>query len=256
MVRLTLLHGWTGIALRALFVAVAMMVATGASAQATTYVYSAVGRQMTVINAETFTTSAIDRRQRTTLFVANDELDGSVVADVTALARKATPPATVTRVTLEADATPVLEADTFVDITPDGWLDRLGRAAPYRTGDRLLVIAPARDDIRFSVGATTAGTGQAAGVGIYVAAGRDLLSPNPSSPGMLGFFANFRVLLLDPVARRVIAVQGWSGGVARSGQDAPGGNLWNAVGGKDKINVLRDALRAGLEQTVPSLLAR
>ncbi len=227
-----------------------------ADLHAITYVYSAVGRQMTVVNAELFVNSPIDRRQRTTLMITNDELDASVVADVTALARKASPPPVVTRVTLDADASTTLEADRFVDVTPDGWLDRLARAAPYRTGDRLLIVAPARDDIHFSVGTSTAGTGQAAGVGIYVAPGRDLLSPNPSSPGMLGFFANFRVLLLDPVARRVIAVQTWAGGVARSGQDAPGGNLWDAVAGKEKINVLREALRTGLAQTVPSLLAR
>jgi hypothetical protein len=238
--------------------ACAFALAAALHAQAATYVYSAVGRQMTIVNAdENFGNERVDSKQRTMIMLNGDDIDAGVVDDIRALAQRQTPPVDIVRATAEADreGTPVV-ADAFVDLTPEDWLARIGRGMPFAEGDRLLVVAPARDDIRFAVGMSTAGMGVAAGVGVYVMPNRDLLAAGRPSPGMLGFFTNFRVLLIDPVARRVLAMQAWSGGVARSGRDAPDGNLWQAVGGQDKFAALREAMRAGLEQTVPSLLAR
>ncbi len=127
--------------------------------------------------------------------------------------------------------------------------------ARFAAGDRLIIIAPALNDIRFTTFSGTAGVGREAGLGIYVEPLLDQAEPvETRTHGMLGLFVNYRVLVIDPLTRRFMAEKVINQGIARSGRDAPGGVPWAAVPDREKFTLLRGVVRAGLQQALPELL--
>ncbi|MEO6748621.1 MAG: hypothetical protein ABI294_03425 [Casimicrobiaceae bacterium] len=125
----------------------------------------------------------------------------------------------------------------------------------FEAGDRLLLIVPERQDIRFEVRNGKAGSGQAAGVGLFTDL-RDLTEEGSGavpSPGMLGLFANIKAVLVDASSGETLAVQHSADGISISGRRSPDFNPWNAASAAEKLDKLKSLLAGSVDNMLTKL---
>ena len=227
-----------------LFVVVAALCTDVAAT--TLFVSSDIGHEMTVVNRADVSGSHLDHNKYDVYPLRDDSLDAAFVNDVLQLATKASPRLEIFRFKLGADASLDEAAD---DVLVSRALERVRDVAP---GDRILVILPHRLPIRFTVLNGFAGTGKAAGLGAYIDRDRDWTADDRDNDpaGTIAMFVNYRILIIDPSARKIVFSDEIATGEARSGGNGSGGSPWDALTPVQKLELLKTLVATSLDKSL------
>lgn len=216
---------------------------------------------MTIVNdARSTQVSNIDRKKVATVAIASDEIDAGLIQHIRPGIAALAPAGTTVA---PLDGKPLRDLNDAGNAIASAQETRQVLAAYAATtrfdaGDRLLLIVPERRDIRFEVRNGKAGSGDAAGIGIFIDM-RDLTEEGRgavASPGMLGLFANVKLVLVDATSGKTIAVEHSADGVSISGRRSPDFNPWNAVSAAEKLDKLKSLLAHSVDRMLPRLFAR
>jgi hypothetical protein len=214
-----------------------------------------VGRQLTVVTADRKTGSNLDHNQYQYLPIGDEVFADAVDAAVSKVvrSRRAEDRTMVVRLGLDASpeelASPELVTKVIAAVAPkavEAGVTRLVVVAPYRAAPMLDV-----DDGHL-------GTGNAAGIGLYVNRFQPMsyVGAAASDYGFLGVFANVRVLVVDARSSAVVAED-----VARTGSvfpavDAPDHEPVNALTPARKIESLKAMLTQAIDNVLPGVMDR
>jgi len=241
-------------------VALAVLALAGEAGAQAYAVMSVVGSQMSVVHYQPRTPGRTDANAHQAYELRDRALDDFATRAAEAVVRKRHPDANVLR--LSADDAAWLAGVRTSAIEADGKLDALLEpvvAAARRAGaTRLLLIVPARTDLRLELAQQSTGSGRAAGLGLYV---DPMLSvqradTGESARGLLGVFANFRLSVIDVGSGRHVGDETITSGRAYSAARAADANILNALSAEQKVDALRSLLAAGIERELPALIER
>ncbi|MBS0320018.1 MAG: hypothetical protein JSR18_05710 [Proteobacteria bacterium] len=232
------------------FLASVLVLGSNAANAATVYVYSTVGRAMTVVwGAGANTGSNVTRRPQA-VPIKSDDIDNALVR---AVIEKYEPQVTAKPLAafFPAGGRP-LDQDAIAD-----GIKALAADGRLLKDDRVLVIEPERLPIRVDDAAEFGSTaGSASGLGVFVDDVVDYTQPTSSpgrSHGSLAFFANMRLVVVDPVSGKELGETDSNTGSLRSGNDAPQGVVWNAVPNAEKLQILQQVAKDGAVAALPKL---
>jgi hypothetical protein len=233
---------------------------SGAALCQTFAAMSLVGYEMTVIQAGHSTGTSRDTNVHEALPMPDRAFDLAALRAVDQAMRKARPEA---KVVLLAGRDPAWAAaakqDLGVGSTEFDALTRgLAKAAEQAGAQQLIVVLPARLDLRMRVEQGTIGRGRGAGIGLYVDRDTPLRSADNRevANGFLGVFANFRVAVIEAPSGRVLADDTVSAGMAYSAARSKDGDIMNVLSGQQKVQAIEQLLRTEIGRVLPPLLAR
>ena len=217
----------------------------------TLYVSSDLGHEMTIVTRRSSAGSNVDTNKYAVYKLGDDGFDKAFVDHVAAIAAAGNAQLHVARF--------MLGADDDTDGRGDDALVRMAieHVKEFAPGDLLLVLVPRRMAINFPVLTGSGGDGKAAGLGGYVDPDRDWMATarNYDDAGTLAMFANFRVAVIDPTARRIVASDDIATGEARSGKGSTGQTPWDALTAQQKVELLKKLVNGELDRVVIPQLA-
>jgi hypothetical protein len=227
-----------------------------AAAQCETYaVVPLVGRQLTVVTAERTTATNVDRNHYGYVPIADAVFDDTVNATVAKIvrARRADDATMLVRLGLEASpeelASPELVTKVIAAVAPK---------AVAAGAARLVIVAPYRAAPMLILDNGHVGTGNVAGIGLYV--NHFLRTRNSEGAegeyGFLGLFANVRVLVVDAGSSAVLAEDVARSGTALSAVRAADGNPLNVLTSAERVRYLQTLLAKSVTDILPALLQR
>ena len=233
------------------------------SAAATAQTFAAlslVGYQMSIIQAGHSTGTARDTNIHEAMPMPDRSLDLAALRSVDEAVRKARPDAKVVLLSGRDPAwAAAVEKDLDVGSAEFNALAKgLAAAAEQSGAQRLIVVLPARGDLRMAVRLGSYGRGRASGIGIYLDRDTPLRSfdNREVADGFLGIFANFRVTMIEAPSGRVIADDTITSGVAFSAARSKGADPMNVLTGEEKVKVIEGLLRSEIARVLPPMLAK
>jgi hypothetical protein len=242
----------------ALAIALAL-VANSAAAVAGHAVVSLVGREFTLVQYRPAIGSNASRDTSDRFAVGSAALDDAAVLAADDVIRKVRPDVRV-KLLRAGDAVAQMQeawaASGKVDVA--GLLDRLGAAVDRGPGDRLILIASETRPIRMKIEYGDLRSTRAAGLGFFLDRDRVLArdAQYQTGVGVLGVFANFRILVIDTARAVIVAEEGVSAGTAVSAGRASDGDPWNALSSEAKVSMLRELLVREIGTLLPDLLRK
>lgn len=245
---------------RKLAVFIVAGVVSGAAAAQTFAALSLIGYQLSIIQAGSSTGTSRDTNLHEAVALPDRSLDLAALRAVDDAMRNARPEAKV--VMLSASDAMRAEASK-VDLTPgssafSGLAGPLAKAAEQAGAQRLIVVTPARADLRLRFENSSLGRGRAAGLGLYVDRDTPMRSVDNRevADGFLGVFANLRVTLLETPSGRVLAEDAISAGTAFSAARAKDTDPMNALTGDEKVREMQRLMQVEIARVLPGLLAK
>jgi hypothetical protein len=244
--------------------AVVLAVAAGAfscASFAQSYgVMSLVGSQITVVTYRAPTGSHTDANLQQAYDVGDATIDRMALDAVVSVLNARSPDAKVPRLSAGDKAWIVAVRTAAVDGSSelDKLLEPVIDAAQKGGVARLVLVLPARTDLRMKIQQGVMGSGRAAGVGLYLDPNLRLRRPETgdSMRGSLGVFANFKLVLIDTATRRAQGEVVLGEGALFSGARSQDANPVNALSTEEKLAAFNHLLRAGIERELPPLLER
>ena len=172
--------------------------------------------------------------------------------------------ATIAKVRPDAGVVTLRASDPTVYKLQESWLDAnvtnvqdlislIKNRLPPLPDARLLLIAPYRDQPELRTGSDTRGTGKVAGLGFYIDNVTRFVSVE-STPGFLGVFANFQLILINLQANSVDAHERVVLGTTHPAAYAKDRTPWNALTQAQKAKALESLLKRGIERSLPGML--
>ena len=220
---------------------------------------SVISSQVTLVKYEGETGTRRGGVAELTFDLADPALDLSTVAAVEEVVRRRDPGAGVARLSVGDGTWIAAVRKASIDEGADlgRLLDPVVTAAANAGASRLVLIVPARGNIRIRVQEGYIGRGRAAGLGLYVDRGlRVRRAETMASGGLLGMFANFRIVVLDVATKRPLAESMVVAGHGYSGATSADLDPLNALTAEQKIAAWRRLLSESLEAELPPLLER
>jgi len=219
---------------------------------------SAVGDQLTIVNATAQTGSRLDRNQRETTELSDGGLDRMFLRSLHAALKKSAPTAevaalAVANASLFAIQRSVLSGDKASDAT----VRAFGAAMPLGGTDRLLLVLKHRSEARIPVLGGNIGIGRLEGMGFYVDRTTKVTSGRTgnSGTGFLAPFAYVRLVLADAEGR-VLAERVIEAAATFSMGDAPDAvQPWEVLSADAKVQALDRLLNREIDKALPELLA-
>lgn len=221
---------------------------------------SLIGYQLSIVQAGHSTGTSRDTNLHEAMPLPDRSLDLAALRAVDQTMRKARPDAKLVMLAApdasraeaaKSDMTPGSSA--FASVTGS-----LAKAAADAGAQRLIVVLPARVDLRMQFEQGALGRGRAAGLGLYV----DRDTPMRSSDnrevanGFLGVFANFRIAVLDAPSGRVLADDAVTSGTAFSSAHSKDADPMTALSGDQKLKEMERLLQVEIARVLPPMLAR
>ena len=236
------------------------LVLSGAVAAQAFAALSLVGYEMSIIQAGHSTGTSRDTNTLEAMPMPDRSLDLAALRAVDQALRKARPEA---KLVLLSGRDPAWASAVKHDLAVgssefDALAKGLAKAAEQAGAQRLIVVLPARGDLRMLVQHGSLGRGRAAGIGLYLDRDTPLRSSDNSevADGFLGIFANFRVTVLEAPSGRVLADDTVTSGVAYSAARSKGADPMNVLTGDQKVKVIEQLLRTEIARVLPPLLTK
>ena len=246
--------------MRAILVALAMLVATGAEAVERTYaVMSLVGDGLLIVQYRVKTGSTLSGRQRQAVPVADPVFDRTALLAVEAAVKRAQPKAEVVLFggrdpgLLEVQAKSLGSAGSAQAIA-DALVPRL----PKTAATHLIIVTKAQSATALRVDQSVVDTGPLEGLGFYVDPSIDTRPPEGSaaagSQGLLAPFAYIDVALVDLATGRVVAERpvyaSYSYTESQTGSLTP----WDSLSSQEKMRILTKLIGDEVDKAVGALL--
>ncbi len=233
---------------------------SGCVAAQTFAALSLVGYEMSIIQAGYSTGSSRDTNIHQPMPMPDRALDLAALRAVDQAMRKARPDA---KVVLLSGNDPAWAAAAKQGLNVgssefDALAKGLGKAGEQVGAQRVIVVLPARGDLRMTVAQGALGGGRAAGIGVYLDPHTRLgRSDNrEAADGFLGVFANFRVTVIEAPGGRVLADDVITSGRAYSAARSTTTDLMNVLTGERKVQVIESLLRTEIARILPPLLTK
>jgi hypothetical protein len=246
--------------MRAILVALAMLVATGAEAVERTYaVMSLVGDGLLIVQYRVKTGSTLSGRQRQAVPVADPVFDRTALLAVEAAVKRAQPKAEVVLFggrdpgLLEVQAKSLGSAGSAQAIA-DALVPRL----PKTAATHLIIVTKAQSATALRVDQSVVDTGPLEGLGFYVDPSIVTRPPEGSaaagSQGLLAPFAYIDVALVDLATGRVVAERpvyaSYSYTESQTGSLTP----WDSLSSQEKMRILTKLIGDEVDKAVGALL--
>ena len=246
--------------MRMLCVFVLTMASSGLVAAQNFAALSLVGYEMSIIQAGHSTGSSRDTNIHQPMPMPDRALDLAALRAVDQAMRKARPDA---KVVLLSGTDPAWAAAAKQDLRLgssefEALAKGLAKAAEQVGAQRLIVVLPARGDLRMTVSQGALGRGRAGGIGLYLDQHTRLsrADDREAADGFLGVFANFRVTVIEAPGGRVLADDVVTSGRAYSAARSTTTDLMNVLTGEQKVQVIESLLRTEIARVLPPLLAK
>ncbi len=226
---------------------------SGAACADAYLVLSLVGDHLTTVIEVPQGDSRVDTNGYEVAPLSGHPLDDFVVGTTGAAIEAAAPGASVTLLRA-SDPSLYASADGWVDVDAaqiQQLVSFVAKAVPTASNARLLLIAPYRAQPSFKIGGADRGTGSVAGLGFYVGGGNVDTDP---TPGFLGVFAHFQLLLIDVQSLAVANRQPVVVGKAYPAADAPDKTAWDALTMPRKIAALQELTQNEIRRLIPGMV--
>jgi hypothetical protein len=241
----------------------AVAVASGATAQPSAAlqryaVLSAVGDQITVVQARTQTGSRLDRNDHEVGALKDRTLDRLVLKHVDGALKRSAPSADVAALTIASGRLLDVQRQALIRNRPSEEMARaFADVLPAGGADRLLLVIKHRAEASIPVTGGTIGFGILEGAGFYVDRVTVLRSQDTGyiGTGFLAPFAYVRLVLAD-AAGRVLAERVIEAAESFPMSDARAGlQPWDMMTPDEKVAALDRLLQRQIETELPRLFA-
>ncbi len=235
----------------ALGLAALTVLGAAAADAADLFVYSTLGRGMTILRTEGSRTGSNTRRRPDVIAIKSSDLDDRFVAHVIASLHGSEPALPLASVLDPADARPADPDDV------DALVRKLVQAGKLHPGDRVLVVQADTAEVWIDTpNGVVQAPERASGLGVYVDNAIDMTEASTSpyrDSGSLGFFAIGTVRVIDAGSMRTLANETFRVGTARSARHTEGQNAWGAVPDAEKLSILVSEGEQGIDRALPKL---
>jgi hypothetical protein len=236
-----------------------LMAQTAGDATPRYAVLSIIGDQLTLVGFKWSVGSNLNQNVRRVVPIGTPVLDNSTLLAVDDAVRR-----------VDSKAKPALLAsrDPSLFALRDQALDEPGEAAApvaaiktllQKTGaTRLILVAPHRANARFPLQSTSVGTGQVAGLGLYVDPTTviQMVESGAQTEGFIAPYAYFSVSLIDAQSMKTIRRQLVTESEVFAAAEAKDAIVpWDILSNDKKVERLQVLIRRGVERVVPALLA-
>jgi hypothetical protein len=242
---------------RALQLLMLVAVAWAPEASAESYVIlSLVGDHVTIVGMGSQAGSHLDQNKYEIVPLVESQLDdfAASVAD-----------ATIAKLRPSAGSATLRASDPALYRMSDSWLDAdltgiqdvisgVRKQLPLLPDAHLLLITPYRDEPDMKTGSDSRGSGRVAGLGFYIDNLTRFISLQ-GTPGFLGVFANFQLVLINLQTNAIEAHERVVLGTTHPAAYAEDRTVWNALTQTQKTRALQSLVRRGIESSLPRMLS-